>query len=361
MNLDDFLALPEAEQRKRLLLAPFYADVRNEIVTPDRVTLQSRYFWERWARILGPRDTVLLLRLRQLCYFNRDTGERRDWCFPSHEGIGAELGLERKAVLRGLARLEGLGLIRREAQYRYDPELHKRVRSSDRYLVQMEDPLVPDDVPRAFVLAAERLVNGDPFDEGGAPRGRELPHAPFPGGVGAPPKSQNGTLVNTSSPKSQKGTGLAVPKRDRKRYLEGVLKRLNVVACPSERSEDLALELATQLHDHRSLRFYRIVAAAVPESLVRRALSEARSAAAEGRIRRSAGAYFTAALRAMAGDVGGEAAGDRVPSGPACKQTTAAPLGGMRAGETSPPMSPALDDAGLARFLGELERFRRRA
>jgi hypothetical protein len=62
----------------RIQVAPWYLDVRGEIVRPDQVQVTTKYFWSRWASKLGPLATCLLLRLRQYCYFNRVTGERRD-------------------------------------------------------------------------------------------------------------------------------------------------------------------------------------------------------------------------------------------------------------------------------------------
>ena len=83
---------------ERMRLEPWYLDVRGELVKPDQVVIQTRYFWEKWARILGPLPTMLLLRLRQYCYYNRATGEKRDWCYPSQEQLGNELGAHRDTI-----------------------------------------------------------------------------------------------------------------------------------------------------------------------------------------------------------------------------------------------------------------------
>lgn len=296
-SLDDFLALPPEEQRRRILLQPYYPDVKNEIVQPDRVTVQTRYFWERWAKILGPLDTVLFLRLRQYCYYNRETGEKRDWCFPSHESLGEELGVERKAVMRGLLRLELLGLIRRERQYRFNPEARRPSRTTDKYYVLMEDPLTPEDMPKAFVKAAERMVQpggANPFD-------KPISHKYQKGTYGVAP-------VDNQPVRSQKGTYDAVPKRDSKGYSEGVrLERSNVGNTQlrtDPRKADLALELTEELQDPGSARFYRLVVERMPENVVRAVLSETRSAYLEGRIETRPGAYFTGAIKAQARELG---------------------------------------------------------
>ena len=107
---------------EKIQVEPWYLDVRGEIVRPDQVQVTTKYFWSRWAPKFGPLGTCLLLRLRQYCYFNRATGEKRDWCFPSQDTLAQELGVQnRKTVMEALRRLEVFGFVRREKQYRYDP------------------------------------------------------------------------------------------------------------------------------------------------------------------------------------------------------------------------------------------------
>ena len=296
-SLEDFLQLPQEEQRRRILLQPYYPDVKNEIVQPDRVTVQTRYFWEKWARILGPVDSVLFLRLRQYCYYNRETGEKRDWCFPSHDSLAEELGVSRWTVLRAMVRLEGLGLIRREAQYRFNPSQGRPSRTTDKYFVMMEDPLVPEDVPKAFVKAAERIVRGDDGNLFRKPTSHKSQNATYGESVGdnPPHKQQNATYD-------------AVAKGDRKRYSEGVLlKRSNVGNTQlrtDPRKADLALQLVEELEDPGSARFYRLVAERMPENVIRMVLSETKSAYLEGRIETRPGAYFTGAIKAQAREIG---------------------------------------------------------
>src|SRR5689334_16830039 len=140
----------------QIRLEPWYLDIRSEIVKPDQVQVTTKYFWSRWAPKLGPLATCLLLRLRQYCYYNRVTGEKRDWCYPSQQTLANELGIQKRHTIgEALRHLEALGFVRREPSYRYDPGLRKKVRSTDRYLILMEDPIAPADEPEAFVRAAE--------------------------------------------------------------------------------------------------------------------------------------------------------------------------------------------------------------
>lgn len=296
-TLEDFLQLPPEEQRRRILIQPFYPDVKNEIVQPDRVTVQSRYFWERWARILGPLDTVLFLRLRQYCYWNRDTGEKRDWCFPSQSTLAEEVGIDNpKTVALALARLELHGLLRREPQYRYDPVLRKKLRTTDKYHVLMEDPLTPDDVPQAFVKAAERMLRpdgGNLFDKPPSPKSEKRIQVDF--------------SVDNRAPKSEKRSYEAIRKTERKKFSEESLKRSNVGKAPlgqDPRKANLALELVEELEDEHSARFYRLVVERMPENIVRMVLSETKGAYREGRIQTRPGAYFTGAIKAQAQELG---------------------------------------------------------
>src|SRR5262245_16783476 len=148
---------------EQIKLEPWYKDIEDEVTQPDQVTVQSKYFWKRWARILGPVPSMLLLRLRQYCYYNRETGEKRDWCFPSQETLAHELGLDnRKTIMEALRRLEVLGFIRRERQYRLDPGTRKPRRTTDKYFIRMWDPIAPEDEGQALVLAAQHAIREAP-------------------------------------------------------------------------------------------------------------------------------------------------------------------------------------------------------
>ena len=203
---------------------PWYKDVQDEITQPDQVVVTSRYFWTRWLPILRPPAATLFIRLRMYCYYNRQTGELRDWCFPAHDTLAEELGYrDRKVIGREMKRLEDCGLIQRTTQYRYDPKQGKKVRTTDVYKVKMWDPLVPEDEPKAVFLSAEKIIRGE---------------LQVQENIGLSPKSQKGTKV--APPKSQKGTYKAAPKRDSsKKYFEEVpthtQKREVCVDSPKEK------------------------------------------------------------------------------------------------------------------------------
>lgn len=275
-----------------LQLEPTYLEVRNEVVRPDQVTVTTRYFWARWVPRLAPLATCLLLRLRQYCYFNRETGERRDWCFPSQQTLAIELGIrKRHTVSAALRDLEAYGFVKREPTYHYDETIGKRVRGADLYHVLMDDPLVPEDEGEAFVRAAERIA-------------RTARQVPIPGLDG--PKAEKRPQVDP--PKAEKRPAESAGRKTaRKGYVEEVLKPVNV-ATPSRNGHDqqqhLVAALIEELGDPRSQGFYRMVAARLPAESIWTALSEVRDARRTGRLRKSAGAYFTHLAKRTAAQLG---------------------------------------------------------
>lgn len=178
-------------------LLPFYHDLKNEIVEPDKVVVSSQYFWTRWAPRLGPTLTALVVCLRRHCYYNKLTQERRDWCFPEQATLAREIGVESTKTIRAaLQHPEAAYFVRREARYVYDPHRGKKVRTSDMYYVAMDDPLTPEDEALLVVRATERLLTSGRREELGLPEPkgeirrqvarrpegknrRQVPNAPF--------------------------------------------------------------------------------------------------------------------------------------------------------------------------------------
>jgi hypothetical protein len=140
-------------------LLPFYHDLRNEIVEPDKVVVNTQYFWTKWAPRLGPTLTALVVCLRRHCYYNRATRERRDWCFPEQATLAREIGVESTKTIRAaLGHPLAARFVRREARYVYDPARGKKIRTSDVYHVALDDPLTPEDETLLALRAAERLL-----------------------------------------------------------------------------------------------------------------------------------------------------------------------------------------------------------
>jgi hypothetical protein len=135
-------------------LQPFYHDVKNTIVRPRQVVMGTRYFWEKWAPLLGPTLTVLIVRLRMHCYYNQATQERRDWCFPTQQTLADETGVSRWTVMRELKKPLARQFVRVQPRSRYDTVRKQTVRVSSLYHVAMDDPLIDEDRTKAAAMLA---------------------------------------------------------------------------------------------------------------------------------------------------------------------------------------------------------------
>lgn len=145
-------------ENERLEVLPFYHDLRNQIVRPLNVHVETRYFFRQWKPKLGPVLTLLIMELRDRCYYNPRTGERRDYCWPSQEELARAIGVSVRTIIRALQSPLARRFIRIQHRYRYDPALGKKVRTSSAYVVAMDDPLRPEDEPLLARLAAEQIL-----------------------------------------------------------------------------------------------------------------------------------------------------------------------------------------------------------
>jgi len=133
------------ELEELIELQPFYHNLRNEIIKPKNVIVETKYFWDNWKPKLGPTLTVIIMELRRRCYYNSETGEKRNYCWPSLQTIADSCGVSISTVKRELKRSEAKLFVRVEPRYRYDKELNKKIRTSNIYYVAMDDPLLPED------------------------------------------------------------------------------------------------------------------------------------------------------------------------------------------------------------------------
>lgn len=147
-NNNDVMALQEA-----------YANVYNEIVKPDRVFVATQYFRKKWLPLLGASLAWVIVALRQHCYWNRETGEKRDWCLISQEELASEVGIS-VATLKRLLKHEHADkfIIDITHRYRYDRKRRKQVRRKSMYRIRMDDPLTPEDEVRLKELLAQKLA-----------------------------------------------------------------------------------------------------------------------------------------------------------------------------------------------------------
>ncbi len=285
-----------------ILVLPYYHDLENDLKQPDRVRIQTDYFWRYWAPELGPTLTALVIALRSHCYYNRITKEKRDWCFPRQETLGKEIGVSRKTVMRALRDPLAEHFIRREKRYRYDQTAKQTLRSADLYHVAMDDPIHPDHHGRINLLAAERILR-----EAAQKTAEKQDHER---------KSQIGIYtpnpVENPERKSQIGPYNAGANWDSitntsKRDLSNVNvleEKLHRTTKDPENAELLAKDLADQFNDQESLGLYRTVARQLPDDQIFRALSETKDASRRGQIRTTQGQFFTDLVKRYAQELG---------------------------------------------------------
>jgi len=329
--------LTPEERRARILLEPAYRDAYNEITQAHRTVDQPAYFWERWIPILGPVAAVLYMKLRQYCFGRVNESEV---CWPKQETLGREIGVRCRERLRAaLELLEQHGFIQREPSSRLPAGSGVPIRTADRYRVFFEIPLRPEDAAEVLIRSVYQLPLGlDSQKAGIPPIGSRVEKAgippfgktgpdekavfpPFGDGpesgsrvekVGIPPfrdASETSSRVEKAGippfrePPSQKAV-FPLAEVNVQRLQRSTLSRRDSRLLGNDKAEDLARELAEELDDERSLKWYRLVADKLPEELIRRILSETRGAKNEGRLRGAPGAYFTAAIRRQAGELG---------------------------------------------------------
>jgi hypothetical protein len=315
-----FMQLPLEERRSRLLVLPYYSMKRDQILEPDNVVQQFRYFWDKWVPFLGPVASMLYMKLRQYCYYNRLTGEVRDYCFPKQSTLGDEIGVkDNKTIRKALVLLEEQGLIRREVQYRYDQRTMKKVRTTDIYHVAITDILTPEDSVAILLDESKSIERKEdrpvgkispqvmprrlpPVDNSG-PKGKNSPHI----SAGNNPQQEEVLIRNTLNVDN-----VRVQESD-----SSLRTHPTVLAMPTDekaRKENLALEIGDQLHgmagsrgfdEHKSAGFHRRVAYLFPEHLVREALIATRDAVDDERsgrksLRSGPAAYFAGIVRQIA-------------------------------------------------------------
>lgn len=306
--------LPPEERRSRIILKPEFRDAYNELVQAHRQFPVPEYLWKKWLPVIGPLPVVLYLQLRRYCYYNPETGEKRDICWPKQSRLAEEIGVkDRKTLRKALVVLERHGFIERERTYHKDPRSGRPHQGSDKYRVFFELPLRPED---AAELLIRRLVPGE--EKEFRPYGGILsPHSPgaadesayegksSPHGGGEKTASRNVTRTITSNVHNVgKPEGREGPFPER--------------LPTTERRARSALEIGECLktwagekhgEGHPSEGFHRRVASLLPERLVREALTATRDAverqrAGQGGCVRGPAAYFAGVVMKLAEENG---------------------------------------------------------
>ena len=153
--------------------------------------LVSWYFLIHWLPMLGPNAAMLILVLRNLCYFNDETGEIRDevWIDDGYEGIAARLGMNNPQLIAtwfpsAIERKKSSEQLTSRTSEEYDRRIeqqqllghflrridHRRNASGSyswKFKVERTDPLTPADeaIQRSVTDLIERSKEKDALAE----------------------------------------------------------------------------------------------------------------------------------------------------------------------------------------------------
>lgn len=286
---------------EKIKLQPFYHDLKNQIIEPEKIVIATQYFWDKWAPLLGPTLTVLIVRLRRYCYYNKITKEKRDWCYPDQIKLAKEIGVSRRTIIRELERDIVKYFITKKSRYVYNETLKKKVRASDVYYIAMDDPFVLEDENKAIVLAAERILKQCTEKEV-RPKCQNGTQVPKESVDNLPPKPQNGTYIyecqnGTANVNTIYNTNNVNNVNKKESSNERILNNESKVKC-------LVEDMVIQLEDTHSEKFFKRVAELCPETLIYRALAEVKEESAMGKIKKSKGACFTDKIKRLAKEAG---------------------------------------------------------
>lgn len=328
--IDDYEKLSPAEQRARLLILPEYANERDEYLQPDRIVAQFRYFWDFWVPKLGPLPSLLYMKLRQFAYYNRQTGELREALlqFPKQADLAVSLGVKkRQTIADSLVILENHGLIRREKRYRYDATSRKKIRTTDRFWVQLTDILTPEHQVEILLKGTTGKPAGISQDR---PMSEKRTQVEKPPVDNSQPMSEKRTAEELSEKRTANSLLISTINVDQ-RLMETSSKAkprattllatdprvLTLDAQERQRKDALADEIGEVLkamtrdrdpNEHRSAGFHRVVAYLMPESAIRDALAITRDAVDDTRAGSkslgSPSAYFGGVVRNKAQELG---------------------------------------------------------
>lgn len=128
----------------------FYYDAR-------RAALGRDYLRRKWLPREGPLFYAFIQVMRSFCYYNSETGELREDCWPAVPTIAARLGVDPATVHRLIQRDKTTGefiskhaealkrFIKVQPRWLYNPQVGHKTQRSSVYLVAMDDPPTPED------------------------------------------------------------------------------------------------------------------------------------------------------------------------------------------------------------------------
>ena len=148
-----------------ITISPFYHSAVNEITKPSSLVFMSHYFARKWAPDLGALGVAIVLCLRDRCYHDRRSGEKRDLVekFPVRE-IAKACSVSEKTIRREFDRNVPLKkFVAEEYEYKAGRIPGSVLEDAYSYRIAMDDPIHPSDEQRLLTLVrarAEALEKG---------------------------------------------------------------------------------------------------------------------------------------------------------------------------------------------------------
>ncbi len=147
------LAQPETNAHQpELILSSTYRDLYNQIIKPDRVFVATQYYRQAWLPLLGPNLWIIILEMRQRCYWNKSTGEKRANFEATYNELGAATGLSRNTIWRSLNPTTeteqtylSMFIPSREILKQYSQYRSVKINKNILWTVRLDDPLTPED------------------------------------------------------------------------------------------------------------------------------------------------------------------------------------------------------------------------
>lgn len=139
-----------ARQTEMFEVSGTYVELYNKIVRPKEQFWETEYFRKNWVPRLGPVLAWLIVGLRRKCYYNPNTGEKRDVCkFPVYK-LAEEVGVSLSTASRHLnnpqkKEIIDLFILDRSPIREYSHKKGRVVTVTTIWRIRLDDPLTPED------------------------------------------------------------------------------------------------------------------------------------------------------------------------------------------------------------------------
>ena len=141
--------------------------IRGFYYNAHRAARGRDYLRRKWLPREGPLFYTFIQVMRSHCFYNPQTGELRETCYPTVETIAKECGVDPATIHRFLRRDKTTGafvskhaealsrFLKIQPRWRYDERVGHKVQRSSLYLVALDDPPLPEDEPLVTEKEAE--------------------------------------------------------------------------------------------------------------------------------------------------------------------------------------------------------------